>query len=67
MKEIERIRDVKRKKRRESNLPIVALVGYTNAGKSTLMNKIIELNDDHEETKEVYVEDMLFATLDTSP
>jgi len=66
LKEIEKIRDVKRKKRRESNLPIVALVGYTNAGKSTLMNKVIELNDDYEETKKVYVEDMLFATLDTS-
>lgn len=66
LKEIEKIRDAKRKKRRESNLPIVALVGYTNAGKSTLMNKVIELNDDYEETKKVYVEDMLFATLDTS-
>lgn len=30
------------------------------------MNKVIELNDDYEETKKVYVEDMLFATLDTS-
>ncbi len=66
LKEIERIRDIKRKKRRDSNLPIVALVGYTNAGKSTLLNKIIELNEEHEESKEVYVEDMLFATLDTS-
>ena len=66
LKEIERVRDIKRKRRRESNLPIVALVGYTNAGKSTLLNKIIELNVEHDEAKEVYVEDMLFATLDTS-
>ena len=63
---VEKNRSVKRKRREDSNLPIVALVGYTNAGKSTLLNKIIELNDDSEETKQVFVKDMLFATLDTS-
>lgn len=63
---VEKNRSVKRKRREDSNLPIVALVGYTNAGKSTLLNKIIELNDDYEETKQVFVKDMLFATLDTS-
>lgn len=41
-----------------SNLPKFALVGYTNAGKSTLMNVITE--------SDVYVEDKLFATLDTT-
>lgn len=66
LKEMEQIRSVKRKRREESNLPIVALVGYTNAGKSTLLNKLIEFNDESDETKKVYVEDMLFATLDTS-
>jgi len=66
LKEVEQNRDVKRKKREDSNLPIVALVGYTNAGKSTLLNKIIELNDEYEESKQVFVKDMLFATLDTS-
>jgi GTP-binding protein HflX len=66
LKEVEQVRSIKRKKREESNLPIVALVGYTNAGKSTLLNKVIEFNDDLSEKKEVYVEDMLFATLDTS-
>lgn len=66
LKIIEKNRSVKRKKREDSNLPIVALVGYTNAGKSTLLNKIIELNDEYDETKQVFVKDMLFATLDTS-
>lgn len=66
LKEVEKVRSIKRKQREESSLPIVALVGYTNAGKSTLLNGLIEFNDDTQEKKEVYVEDMLFATLDTS-
>ena len=66
LKEVEQNRDIKRKRREDSNLPIVALVGYTNAGKSTLLNKLIQLNDEYEESKEVFVKDMLFATLDTS-
>lgn len=66
LKEVEENRSVKRKKRLDSNLPIIALVGYTNAGKSTLLNKLVEFNNDDENTKEVYVKDMLFATLDTS-
>ena len=64
--EIEKVREVKRKKRIDSNLPVVALVGYTNAGKSTLMNKILEYSEDFDEGKEVFVYDMLFATLDTT-
>ena len=66
LKEVEKNRDIKRRKREDSNLPIVALVGYTNAGKSTLLNKLIEFNDEYTESKEVFVKDMLFATLDTS-
>ncbi|NMB27857.1 MAG: GTPase HflX, partial [Tissierellia bacterium] len=38
----------------------------TNAGKSTLLNKIIQMNDEYKESKKVFVYDMLFATLDTS-
>ncbi|HZK33524.1 MAG TPA: GTPase HflX [Tissierellaceae bacterium] len=64
--DIEKNRDIKRRKRKDSNLPIVALVGYTNAGKSTLLNKMISLTDEGETRKEVFVKDMLFATLDTS-
>lgn len=65
LKEVEENRSIKRKKRLDSNLPIVALIGYTNAGKSTLLNKLVEFNNE-EVLKEVYVKDMLFATLDTS-
>lgn len=66
LKDIEKVRSIKRKKREDSNLPIVALVGYTNAGKSTLLNKLMNFNDEEYESKKVYTEDMLFATLDTS-
>ncbi|NLJ99031.1 MAG: GTPase HflX [Tissierellia bacterium] len=66
LKEAEKARGIKRKRREDSNLPIVALVGYTNAGKSTLLNRIIEMNDEYKESKKVFVYDMLFATLDTS-
>lgn len=58
-------RETQRKKRAESGIPRVALVGYTNAGKSTIMNSFLdEYADDAE--KRVYEEDMLFATLDTT-
>lgn len=63
---IEKNRGVQRAKRIKSSLPIVGLVGYTNAGKSTIMNQIIKLNLDYHEDKKVFEEDMLFATLDTS-
>ena len=45
--------------------PVVSIVGYTNAGKSTLMNKLL-LKMNAENAKQVFEEDMLFATLDTS-
>ncbi|WP_246637642.1 GTPase HflX [Crassaminicella profunda] len=63
--EIKKNREVQRKQRKKNEMPVVALVGYTNAGKSTLMNKLITMTDSSEE-KEVYAKDMLFATLDTS-
>jgi len=53
---VRRTRDLHRAKRRKVPFPIVALVGYTNAGKSTLFN--------HLTGAEVMAEDMLFATLD---
>ncbi|WP_066923741.1 GTPase HflX [Murdochiella massiliensis] len=52
------------KRRRQSSFPIVGLVGYTNAGKSTIMNALISLFGEKE--KEVYADDRLFATLEVS-
>ncbi len=67
-KELEQVsleRRTQRKKRNKSGLPSVALVGYTNAGKSTLMNAIMDLSQ-RPESKKVFEKDMLFATLETS-
>lgn len=66
LKKVEKNRSLKRKKRENSNIPIVALVGYTNAGKSTLLNALMNKSQESDESKEVFVKDMLFATLDTS-
>lgn len=66
LREVEKTRGIKRRKRESSSIPIVALVGYTNAGKSTLLNRIIELYGDNDDSKKVFAYDMLFATLETS-
>jgi GTP-binding protein HflX len=58
-------RITQRKRRERSGIPLVSLVGYTNAGKSTLMNLMLKTFCSDEE-KLVAEEDMLFATLDTS-
>ncbi len=66
-REIENVkatRQVQRSRRSKSGLPIVAIAGYTNAGKSTLMNALLKQSE--KEDKDVFVKDMLFATLDTS-
>ena len=56
LEELEKQRAVRRKSRERNKVPVVALVGYTNAGKSTLLNALTGAD--------VYAEDQLFATLD---
>lgn len=65
LKNIEVERSTQRKQRQASGIPLVALVGYTNAGKSTLLNRMV---DEYvkEEGRKVIAKDMLFATLDTT-
>lgn len=57
LKKVIKTRSIQRKRRLESNLPLVSLVGYTNVGKSTIFNYF--------KGKDVYAQNQLFATLDT--
>ncbi len=57
-------RAVQRAGREKTQLPVVALMGYTNSGKSAVMNKLLEMTE--REEKVVKSQDMLFATLDTA-
>ncbi len=58
LEQLEKRRDFLRSTRTKNNVPVIAIVGYTNAGKSTLMNRLCGAS--------VFVEDKLFATLDPS-
>lgn len=65
LEDVARERSVTRSGREQSGIPKVALVGYTNAGKSTVMNWMIDSFSDQDD-KKVLEKDMLFATLDTT-
>ena len=62
---VESGRKTQRKRSEGSGLPLVSLAGYTNAGKSTLLNRMVEYFGS-EEDKRVEEKDMLFVTLDTA-
>ncbi len=64
IREVQRSRQVQRSRREKSEIPVVALVGYTNAGKSALMNALLRKSE--KEDKSVFEKNMLFATLDVS-
>ncbi len=65
LKDVVKSRKVQRKNRNRSNIRKIAIVGYTNAGKSTLLNAFVNTMGE-DDGKEVLVKDMLFATLETA-
>ena len=64
LQELTNNRQIQRKKRKDNNFKTVCLVGYTNSGKSTTLNMLLQYSKDVK--KEVFEKDMLFATLETS-
>lgn len=68
LKKIKKTREVQREKRNKESIPRVSLVGYTNAGKSTLRNKLCDIaaQKDIQTKEKVFEANMLFATLDTT-
>ncbi len=65
LKEAEKKRDITKKSRQKSGIKTVSLLGYTNAGKSSLMNLFVERYPGEAEDQAVFVKNMLFATLET--
>ena len=67
LKAVEKERDTQRGRRLNSETPKISLVGYTNAGKSTIMNNLLKYyGGEASVEKQVLEKNMLFATLDTS-
>ncbi|MGL6065384.1 MAG: GTPase HflX [Fusobacteriaceae bacterium] len=68
LEKIRKNRGVQRERREESGIPKIALAGYTNAGKSSLRNKIVDLypGENSSKKEDVFAENLLFATLDTT-
>ncbi|MBQ1525314.1 MAG: GTPase HflX [Firmicutes bacterium] len=64
LKEVRANRSTQRARRESSGIPVAALVGYTNSGKSSIMNRLLAMED--RQDKQVLEKDMLFATLDTA-
>jgi len=65
--QIKNTRSVQRARREKNEVPVVALVGYTNSGKSALMNRILSKTEKNEEDRKIVFEkNMLFATLDVA-
>ncbi len=64
LQEVKSNRSTQRARRRKSGMPVAALVGYTNSGKSALMNRLLQMTD--KEDKTFPEKDMLFATLETA-
>jgi GTP-binding protein HflX len=64
LQEVKSNRNIQRARRQKTGIPVVALVGYTNSGKSALMNRLLQITE--KEDKSVFEKDMLFATLDTA-
>jgi len=64
LEDVVKVRRTQRSKRTKSQTPIVALAGYTNAGKSTLMNALLTYSTVEQE-KYVFEKNLLFATLET--
>ena len=65
LKDVVKARKIQRRNRNKSNIKKVAIVGYTNSGKSTLLNGFVDFYEE-QQNKEVLVKDMLFATLETA-
>ena len=68
LEKVKKVRETQREKRNKEDIPKISIVGYTNAGKSTLRNKLCDIaaQKDMLNKEKVFEADMLFATLDVT-